>query len=194
MGIYHSALKSGVMTYKDVKETSRANHSKGIILKNDIISQGLPIEFDECDFLWAEPPWPHGFKVFNERANADHKSYQNLVDAISEIIESSDKPIYMPLCKSLLRGLPNADQVEETSLNSGEALLAIWNDEYVGPYKTTNEICQTLGSIYSCIGDFTCGYGNCVVDFIEGGGKKFVASDFDGKCVTVMAARMKKIH
>lgn len=191
--LYHSALKKGSITYGNVNETLRADHPKGVMIKNDIIADGLPLEFEECDVLYAEPPWPHGFKVFNERAGVTGISYSDLADAIAKIILQSKIPVYLLMWKPLLNKLPAPQELHETVLHGGDALVGIWNDSYLGSCESANVICQTLGTKYKCFGDFTCGYGACVADFMDGGGKRFVASDYDGKCITVMSARMKKI-
>jgi len=191
--LYHTALKKGFVTYSNVKETESAVHPKGVMLKNDIISNGLPEEFDRCDVLCAEPPWPKGFKIFNDRAGVAHESYSDLVVAFIKIIENNPKPIYLIIGESMLKRLPMPREVHKTTQNGGDALVAVWHGNYDGSCKSVNVICESLGSRYKCLGDFTCGYGTCIVNFLSGGGSSFVASDYDGKCITVMSTRMKKI-
>ena len=161
MTLYHTALKKGFVTYSNVKETVSAGHPRGVMLKNDIISNGLPEEFDRCDVLCAEPPWPKGFKII--------------------------------IGESMLKRLPVPREVHQTTQNGGDALVAVWHGNYDGSCKSVNVICESLGSRYKYLGDFTCGYGTCIVNFLSGGGSGFVASDYDGKCITVMSTRMKKI-
>ena len=78
MTLYHTALKKGFVTYSNVKETVSAVHPRGVMLKNDIISNGLPEEFDRCDVLCAEPPWPKGFKIFNDAFDKVSYKYPKL--------------------------------------------------------------------------------------------------------------------
>ena len=193
MGLYHSALKKGSITYRNVNETLRANHPKGVMIKNDVMSQGLPIEFSNCDILYAEPPWSHGFHVFNKRVGVSGITYADFCEAIKKIILRWDKPIYLLLSQAMLKILPKPRELHDTILNEGDALLGVWNDSYSGSLVSTEYVCQELGRKYKTMGDFTCGYGDCVINFLSGGGRGFVASDYDGKCITVMAARMKKI-
>ena len=193
MTLYHTALSTGSITYKNVPETTKAMHSKGTMLQNDIIKQGLPEAFDECDVFYSEPPWTKGFKVFNERANVTDSSYQDLISALQKIILQTSRPVYLTSSKSMIKGLPEPNQLFETKLNGGDALLGVWNDEYFDDKTNTNVICQNLGKRYFCMGDFTCGYGDCILNFLKGGGQRFVASDFDGKCITVMSTRFKKV-
>ena len=192
--IYHTALSKGSITYDGVPSTAKALHPRGVLMQNDIIINGLPSEFNDCDVLYAEPPWPHGFQIFNKRAGASHTSYADLGRAIRNIIETYTVPIYILLGKRMLQMLPEPDQLIETILNGNSATVAVWKDKYNGPVKNTEHICNHLGSRYECLGDFTCGYGACVKNFLEGGGSKFVASDYDGKCITVMAAQLKSVE
>lgn len=191
MDLYHTALSSGSITYDDIPETISTKHRLGIMLKNDIIADGLPSEFDLCDVLYAEPPWPHGFHVFNKRAGVSGPSYDDLAKAIENIILTKKKPTFILLGKTLLRKLPEAEVVLETILNGNSVIMAVWNASYSGPTTNTAEICKYLGSQYAIMGDFTCGYGSCIRNFLLGGGSRFVASDYDGKCITVMSAQME---
>lgn len=192
MDLYHTALSKGSITYDGVPETERSDHSLGVMLKNDIIANGLPEEFDECDVLYAEPPWPHGFHVFNKRAGVEGINYSDLAKSIENIILTKKKPTFILLGKQMLSKLPVPNQIFETILNGNDALIAVWNGTYDGPTNNTAEICKYLGGQYRVMGDFTCGYGACIRNFLSGGGSRFVASDYDGKCITVMTAQMKK--
>ena len=192
MDLYHTALSKGSITYDGVIETNRSEHKLGIILKNDIIEDGLPAEFDSCDVLYAEPPWPHGFHVFNKRAGVSGINYGDLAKSIEKIIAEKKKPTFILLGKQMLKKLPKPDNIYDTILNGNEAMIAVWGASYDGPKNNTAEICKHLGGQYKLMGDFTCGYGACIRNFLSGGGSGFVASDYDGKCVTVMAAEMKK--
>ena len=190
--LYHTALSKGSITYNDVPETERATHQRGIMLKNDIIANGLPKEFDACDVLYAEPPWPHGFHVFNERAGVSGINYGDLAKSIENIILIKNKPTFILLGKQMLKRLPSPKSVHNTVLNGNDAMIAVWNASYSGPTDSTASVCEYLGAQYKVMGDFTCGYGACIRNFLQGGGSQFVASDYDGKCITVMAAKMKQ--
>ena len=198
MTLYHTALKKGSLTYLDVPETNYVEHPLGLMIKSDIINEGLPQQMLDCDVIYAEPPWPHGFKIFNERAGIKHNDYNDLSDAIKEAIvfcssKEASTPFYLLLGKTMLSKLPDPNELHETILNGNDAFMAVWNDSYEGNLSSTYEICHTLGGRYKKFGDFTCGYGACVKAFLEGGGESFIASDYDGKCITVMSANLKKL-
>ena len=183
---YNSALKGNKRI--ECAPSDFEQLSDGIIFRHDIIKDGIPHQMSDCDFLYAEPPWPHGFQTFNERAGVEYNSYDDLARAIADIIEGMSNFILMPLGKTLLKKLPEPQRVEQIQLNGNPALLAHWHGNFEHTAKTTEHLLEQLGARYDSMGDFTCGYGAPVWSFLGGGGKRFVASDFDGCCVTVMAS------
>jgi len=203
---YHTALKESVLAEKHTGESNFETHPKGLMIKNDIIRSGLPAEFDSCDVLYSDPPWPHGWHIFNKRAGVNGTTYQQLCDAITKIIKQG-KPTYLCLGKSLLGKLPEPKITRDVILNGDKIILAIWNDNAwlnaaeqhrlgIGFQETlsTRDVCIMLASRYKCIGDFACGYGESVRNFLDGGGArhKFVASDYNGNCISVMSQEMLK--
>tara|TARA_Y100001972_G_C7656705_1_gene330720 strand:- start:1736 stop:2326 length:591 start_codon:yes stop_codon:yes gene_type:complete len=186
---YNSALKGN--NHIECEPSDFEQLPDGIIFRHDIISDGIPHQMIDCDFIYAEPPWPHGFKTFNERAGVHHNSYNDLAEGIANIIEEMPNYIMMPLGKTLLKKLPEPTHVESIQLNGNPSLLAHWHNYLDHQTKTTEELLMRFGSEYDSMGDFTCGYGAPVWSFLDGGGQTFVASDFDGCCVTVMASILR---
>ena len=186
MILYNSALKH---INSNVIETPCDYYKQGnkIVLSNDIIlNTQLPIQFSQCDFLYAEIPWLSGFKTFNKNKNSlNNRTYNDLANSITNIINTK-KPIYLVLCNALLKKLPNPKNQKNIKLNGDDAIIAWWhtNKEPIG--KTTNEICKNF--TYKCMGDFMCGFGQSVFDF----NKDFVASDFDKNCIGVIKKRLKE--
>jgi hypothetical protein len=80
-----------------------------------------------------------------------------------------------------------ASEFQRNSMN-----LAWWNGEYTGPTDTLESIHQYLGETYSTMGDFFCGYGYGIFNFLAAGGQRFVASDYDSKCVGMVAKRLQE--
>jgi len=193
--IYHTALKNRSANYGGIKETVRSDHPRGVMLKHDFISNGLAPEFDECNVLYAEPPYAHsGLKIFDARAGVNNRSYSDLIKAMGSIIECGSIPVYLVLSRATLNKLPKPDVIYETRLNGDLVCLGVWNDKNPTLLSSVELICKTLGSRYKCLGDFACGYGASVKNFIQGGGYRFVASDYDGKCITVMSAQLKGVQ
>tara|TARA_R110000787_G_scaffold129023_4_gene240820 strand:- start:616 stop:1197 length:582 start_codon:yes stop_codon:yes gene_type:complete len=191
---YHTALKNKSVTYRGIKETVRFEQQNGIMLKHNFVSDGLAVEFNECDVLYAEPPYsPSGLKVFNERAEIDNINFKNLIAALSKILNEWTKPVYLIMSKTDLVKLPSADVIVETTLNGNAVSMGVWNENCPIVLPSAELVCQELGSRYKCMGDFACGYGNSVKNFLIGGGQRFVASDYDGKCVTIISRQINKL-
>lgn len=192
--IYHTALKNRSASFLGIKETFRSDHPKGVMLKHDFVSNGLAPEFKECDVLYAEPPYAHsGLKIFDSRAGVNDRTYSDLIEAMSRILLEWTDPVYLIMSKANLAKLPTPDLIAETRLNGDVVSMGVWNDKNPTLLPSTELICKELGSRYKCLGDFTCGYGTPIKNFIIGGGDRFVASDYDGKCITIVSAQMKKI-
>jgi hypothetical protein len=123
MELYHTALLKGSITFDNVRPTSFAELPNGIIMQNDFIKNGLPQQFDGCDLLYAEPPWPHGLKVFNKRAGVNDFPYEKLVNAFNQLLQFTDKPVYLFVGSQMLKQLIQPKQVFDTKLNGGDGLM-----------------------------------------------------------------------
>ena len=44
---------------------------------------------------------------------------------------------------------------------------------------------------YECVGDFCCGYGQPLFDFLKYGGKQVVASDHNDSCISILKDKME---
>ena len=97
------------------------------------------------------------------------------------------------MLKHNLVKLPSADVIVETTLNGNAVSMGVWNENCPIVLPSAELVCQELGSRYKCMGDFACGYGNSVKNFLIGGGQRFVASDYDGKCVTIISRQINKL-
>ena len=194
MDAYHTALSKDFVTFSNVRPTSLVELPNGIIMQNDIVKNGLPDQFASCDFFYAEPPWPHGLKVFNKRAGVADFPYKHMASALNSVINDWQKPTYLIIGQNIVRQLVKPAQWLPTTLNKDAVFLAVWNDEYTGPSESASVILQNLGKKYEQIGEIMSGYGASVKSFLSGGGKRFVAADFDGKCVTVMAAQIRQFN
>lgn len=190
--IYHSALKGVAETFSDVIPMDKAQHGDCLVMRADI-SNGLPLEFMACDFIYGEPPFPHGAKIFDERAGVSGRKYADLAKAVRRVVERSRVPVFLIVGKTMLKHLPDPSGYGTVDLNGNKEILAWWRTEYEGPLTTNLEVTNYLGSVYDIMGDFCCGYGEPLFSFLRGGGLSFVGSDYDGRCVSVMDRRMKEI-
>ena len=72
--------------------------------------------------------------------------------------------------------------------------LAIWNYEIKSNIESTNNLMKYLACKFQIMGDFCCGYGDSIERFINNGGKNFVASDLDPKCIAILKKRMFDVN
>ena len=186
MSFYHSALAGGYDV--DVEPMDRVEFKGSVAFAHDI-TKGLPSEYDQCDVFYSEPPWPHGMTVFNERAGID-STYEDIGKSLAVIVEQVERPIYITLGKTLLSKLPVPEVQFPSSLNGNRIIVAAWNAEYEIKDRLTTGLQKKLGIAYNCLGDFCCGYGDPVLTFLRSGGKSFIASDYNAKCVTVIGQRL----
>ena len=190
--MYHTALKSKF----DTKYVSSSNIVSGknyLFLKNDIMKTGIPSDIYKCDVVYGEPPWPHGFNVFNERAAVeDRRTYKDFARSLSEQIKLIKKPFYMTAGKTLIKLLPSNAGTLPIKLNGNDAFVVWWFDKFNENPGTNLDVCEMLAKKYSSMGDWCCGYGTPLMAFLKSGGKSVVGSDYDGKCITVCGERFSK--
>jgi len=189
---YHSALKWGEKHLQEVEPLDRGDHGGCVALQNDLVTSGLPEAMDDCDVIYGECPWPEGFKKFDDMADVERRPYALFQKAVLDMILTTPKPIYMILGKTLLKPLPKPAGFQPTKLNGGDVHIAWWNDSYRGPLGSNVQITEHLGSRYKRMGDFCCGYGEPLFQFLAGGGESFVGADHNGKCIRVLYEQMQQ--
>ena len=187
---YNTALAGGVRV-EGVGMSERVERHGSLVILNDIVTSGIPKEFSQCEVIFSDVPWPHGLKIFDERAGVSGRHYDDFSQALSGIVKSLAIPVYLTLGKTLLKNLPAPSGTEKTILNKAEVILAWWNVEHTGPTDSVESLQAYLGQTYAVAGDFCCGYGESMFNFLSGGGKRFIASDYDGHCVSVVGERLE---
>lgn len=193
MILYNSAIKNKTKYYDNIEKTSSFEQDNNFIFCNDLINLGLTDRYTKCDFLYSEPPYPHGFKVFEKRAEKQaNRTYDDFVSGLNKIIIKNKKPLFLVMGKILLKKVIKPNQVLKINLSIHNSLenLAVWNYDIKENIKSTDNLMNYFAKRFVCMGDFCCGYGRNVMQFIESGGKNFVASDIDAKCITVLKKRM----
>lgn len=182
-GFYHTALKGGEPSV-EYPACSRAVFPGGVAIRHDI-TFGLHPEMGECQALYADPPWPAGFEVFNERAQTPGGTWKGFMAKIGKIIAESKKPIFLTLGMRALGLLPGADNVFHLRLNHADVLLGVWNapDVEVRGKCTAFRFLEMLVERYECIGDFCCGYGTTGRVFLGAGGKRVILTDYNARCI-----------
>lgn len=151
----------------------------------------IPSEFDRCEVLYVEPPFPHGWKVFHERAGIEPKmSYNEFFHGVTKALAESGKPAVM-LCSTdprvQLKAVPPAYSHRSALLVDSRTCVMLWYN-LVPPkeFKTNTELIQWLATQYECVGDFASGYGYTGRLFSQAG-KGWVLSDLDPSCIGYIA-------
>lgn len=190
-GLYNSALKNGTIQITGVKPTMRFDSAMGTGMKHNLLDP-MPHEFDACDVWYCEPPFPAGIKIFNERAQ-ESVGYKEFCLAFAKVVEQAKAPLYAITNKRLRGYIKTADAEVKVKLNSNWETLSIWGGPVPPGGMTNLEVCHWLGRRFRVIGDFTCGYGIPVMEFIKARpGNRFVASDYDAHCITVLKGLVLK--
>lgn len=191
--IYNSALKNGTKQFEGVHPTERFEHDGCIGFRRNIITEGMHPDFESCDIIYCEPPFPAGLKIFDKRANEKTSSYRDFAEAFVKVFDQlPDVPRCVITNFRLRKYLPEPDREVKVKLNRHWENLSCWGVDV--PEGMTNlNACEFLGTRYRRIGDFTCGYGVPVLAFRHGRqGNTFVASDYDPHCVTVLRGLMNE--
>jgi hypothetical protein len=179
---YHSALKNG--TIEQSQPVQRFVYKNSVAFAYDIFDP-LPNDFNACDFFYMEPPYPAGVKVFDDRVGISGRSYTDLAARISQFIDLTNKPIVMPMSKTVIKHYPKPMQAFETdfthSVKGLKTMVYAWNIE-LKEYKTTEDVLIGLLNTHNCVGDLFCGYGNTAQIAINQN-KDFVVSDYNPYCI-----------
>lgn len=149
----------------------------------------LPGEFGRCDVLVTDLPWQVGFETFNKRAGvADGRTYVAFMARVSELVESTQAPLYLVTGRHALVKLPAPDVVLPMRLNEDEAVAVGYRPggEADGHYGVAPEFLHALALSYGVAGDFCCGYGRTARFFLRSG-KQAVMSDINPTCIGYIA-------
>lgn len=186
---YHSALSCGSLQ-DAIPLTSPFEDSRGnCVFVWNTGTRDIPEAYSQCDLLYSEPAWPHGLKVFGDRANAEVPTYAEYSKGIGHIITELNKPTVLICSLQLIKHIKPPDLLTGTRLNGSVVPVGFWNGAF-GLGSTSQMLMTDLASRYDRVGDFCAGYGNTGRTFVEGG-KGCVLSDYNAKCCGYMAANME---
>lgn len=185
MMAYHTAMKTGQVV--DAPAVGRAEFPDGIALQHDLFDP-LPAEYEACSVIYADPPWRHGYDVFNERAGASAPEWSVFMRRVGEVIDSTPTPIVLCMGSTAMRYVPRPTVAYQTTLNGAKAILACWRvtvDNHATAESALDELCQR----HDVIGDFCAGYGRTAI-VARAHGKRFVVSDHNATCIGYMAGAL----
>lgn len=186
---YHTALADG--HEEQAEPLDRVEFSDGVALRHDVWDD-LPPEFDACDVIYAEPPWPKGYAIFNERAEVQAPPWSEFQKRIAQhALRSLGRgvPTVLMAGNVALRHHPHAGYTREVVLN-GNRVLAVC---YGTTVESSNaiDLIHELAERFDCIGDYCCGYGR-TIGIVREHGKRFVASDHNARCIGFIAEHWRE--
>lgn len=181
---YHSALHPALASESILFHRFKTG---SVAMVHNLLNP-LPKEFDACDVLYADPPWPAGIERFDQRAGVvTAGGFDGIMAALTRIIgENTHRPVVLVIGKAALRRLPAPRMIRRTQLVGRPAILVSYH-QYLDQLDGMNgePVKYALGFLatkYQCIGDMTCGYGEASMAF-HAAGKRFVASDYNARCI-----------
>lgn len=183
--MYHTALKSK-FEVSDIEALDSGFGPNFTLFQNDIVADGIHKSMESCDVIYGDPPWPHGFNVFNERAGvSDSRTFDAFAAKLGAEILRLGKPFYMICGITLIKKLPANKGIKPITLNGASAKLVWWFDDFNDDVSTSADVIKVLAKKYNVMGDCFCGYSASLKIFLDNGGKSVIGTDFDGKCITI---------
>lgn len=158
----------------------------GIGFVHDIMTaEYLPDAYQQCDVLYADPPWRAGYKTFTERCCIDDApTYDDFMFHMVDLIDRSELPAVMIVGKQAAKYFAGWLPIP-TRLQRFGAIA--YYSVGITPIQahTATGILEGLARKFECVGDFFAGYGASARAFTLAG-KRFVASDCNPRCIAVL--------
>ena len=165
---------------------------ESVVFVHDIMTAPLPVEYVDCDVIYADLPWRAGFVGYNERVDVtDGRTYPQFLANVRQIVEASRVPVVLITGRHAVSHLSRPAQMLSVTMpvandQPGVALLygmtvGAWVDG-----ARPDALLSELAGMFKCVGDFCCGYGSSVYAFLRAG-KRFVASDYNAECIGYVA-------
>lgn len=195
MEIYNSALEK-YHKELDCDYITSFNLGESLAFKHDIF-RGIPDEFNKCDIIYSEPFWKNGHDLLFKKGLIKY-SFKELQEKINKEINSLDKPTILILGKNALKYYSNYKVIGTVMLHNYPSQVVSWGVDLEIPEKNKKgflfnnyDLMDLIVDKFDFIGDFMCGFGNIAVKSYNKN-KKFIMSDIDNKCISVLRKRLKK--
>ena len=181
--MYNSSIKG---------QAKRIKFDKKLELKDKVffndLSKNIPIKaFKCCDVVYSEISWSYGYRMFNQQAVNKANDYSNYLHNVNACIEELQVPSFIVCGKQARNFFTNAKcipiKINSAGTNINGCQLYIWNfdDDILKSIVDTKTLLNFLSKKYSCCLDFSCGYGEHLLQF-----KDFVACDIGRDCLTYL--------
>ena len=186
-GIYHTALKGGKL--EEAPALDRWESPEGDLALTWDIQRGLP-DIGDCDVIYAEVPWPAGFKLFEERAGHSGGDFHKFIDRVATVTSVKAKagvPVYLVAAESLAKRL-GTETVTPIYFNGGPSVVHTKGPLLVEPIpgEPYEALLDRLAKAHRRVWDFCCGYGRTGKHFAVHG-KRWTMTDINATCIGVIA-------
>ena len=179
---YHTAL--GAMP--DAPEARHFALGGNVAICHDA-RDPLPPAFDACDVFYGEPPWRHGYGVFNRRAGlADARPFESFVSRLDSLARSLKAPLVYVVGRRDSK-LYRSDATAPTRINGASAVALYYRSEPFPGDPDAEGILQLLAGRYVRVGDFLAGCGRAGRIFASRG-KAWTLSDYNPRSIGHIAA------
>jgi hypothetical protein len=182
MSAYHSALRHGRREYAAACE--RVEFRDGSVAFVANLADGLAAEYERCDVMYADAPFPAGLKEFERRAGTPAVAWTRLLNALVVGALRLDVPLVFSATTREVKGCPEPDGRWMGRLNGG--VVDFWCYGVSVKATDASDVIRELAVGHECIGDPLCGYGRSGRLFREAG-KRFVMSDINATCIGYIA-------
>jgi hypothetical protein len=190
---YHSALKKELNIDNELYYRQKDDN---IAFQHDI-TEGIPLIYNQCDVLYSEVSWSHGYNIFAERAKVVSSTYLEYINILIEMIKTNkSQPIFLIVENKIKHLFTNAISdltINQLKLHSYPTTLIIsnyQNDFLENSSIITNyDLLYYLAQNFNKVGDFCCGYGNTAKIFKQYN-KNFICSDINPKCIYYIAKEL----
>lgn len=185
---FHSAITSvPVHPAQPVEEYESANITA---FRHDIERDDIArLDRFTPDFIYIEPPFPRGYRVFNARVNKrDALGWDNMIRAAVAFIKRKRVPAYIAGDESFTRLMAGSIPVDIVSscdsvrgIKNPRSIAFCFNTRPTGA-DSTLQLMDSLMAQHAVGMDFFCGYG-ILGRYALKHGKRAVLSDINPQCI-----------
>lgn len=178
---YHTALSDNVTKAEPIVWW----HQDGNLAFVHDFRDGLPLEFEQADFIYGEPPWKDGYDEFNRRSGAiDPLPFEQLMYRLNVALAHTKKPWILLVGAASSRCI-GSEWMRRVSLNGSVAAIIGAN----GPPPPeevfdAQEVIQwvTGNPDVHIVADLCAGYGT-TCRIAKSNGVRFIAADNNPDCI-----------
>lgn len=178
---YHSALKPEADVGGELSEYCDA---AGVVFQHDLRS-GCHALFRSATSIYSEPSWRAGYGEFGRRSGVESGGFDEYLSGLRAVVDLLGLPTYIVMGRHMIAAL-SPHHTLPVRLHGYDSVLGVWNADPPEGVRTNRDALAHAADLYSCLLDFSCGYGATALAMALRG-KRFVCSDISRKCIYMVA-------